>query len=428
MIIFALAILFLFSLLAWRSREHALIVLVAALPLYLIRFSLGPLPMTFLEGMIWALFAIWVVRDKRFFSPIVSLWREHKFLAGFLVVFLLAATISIFVSGDLRAALGIWRAYFIEPALVFLVALDVLRTKEQIARVIGASAVSALFIAAIAVYQRFTGWHIPAPWLSELRATSVYPYPNAVGLYLAPIIPLCVVQFFHSIKNKKDHVFAALYVCASSASLAAIYFAKTEAALVALAVVLPLMGVVWSLKTRIIAVAVCAVIAVALFASPGTSASIQEKLLLRDWSGHVRQTVWKETSAMLTDHAVFGAGLAGYQRAMEPYHKARYLEIFLYPHTIILNFWTETGLLGLFAFSAIIFVLIFLLYQSVRVHGRDAQSVWLTALGLFGAILTIIIHGLVDAPYFKNDLAVFFWIVIAMVLCVWHSAKKEDTA
>jgi hypothetical protein len=36
-------------------------------------------------------------------------------------------------------------------------------------------------------------------------------------------------------------------------------------------------------------------------------------------------------------------------------------------------------------------------------------------LGVACAFLTIIIHGLVDVPYFKNDLAVFFWVLLAIV-------------
>ncbi|MDP2630582.1 MAG: O-antigen ligase family protein, partial [Candidatus Uhrbacteria bacterium] len=329
------------------------------MPLYLIRFPLGPLPTTLLECMIGTLVVIWIVRDNHFFPTLGSLWRHHRFLAVFLFLFLTAATISIFVSGNLRAAAGIWRAYFIEPALVFLVAFDVLRTKEQLSRVICASATSALIVATIAVYQRFTGWHIPAPWLSELRVTSVYSYPNAVGLYLAPIIPLCVVQFFDSLKSHKSRAYAALYACAGMVSLLAIYFAKTEAALVALAVVLPLMGLIWSMKTRLATMVVCAALSAIIFATPGLSASIQEKLSLRDWSGQVRQKIWKETRAMLADRTVFGAGLAGYQQAIEPYHKAKHLEIFLYPHNIALNFWTETGLLGFFSFILIVLSLFF---------------------------------------------------------------------
>lgn len=426
MIIFSAIFLFLFALIVWRSREYGLGILIAALPLYLVRFSFGTLPFTLLEGMIGILFVWWVVRDKRLGATVGMLWRRYRLLSRALALFLIAATISIGVSGDVRAALGVWRAYFIEPAAVFLVAVDVIRTKDQLVRMIWASMMSAAVVAAIAVYQRFTGWHIPAPWLEELRVTSVYPYPNAVGLYLAPIIPLAVVRFFDSLAPRTRLVPAIFSLCAVALSLAAIFFAKTEAALVALAVVLPLMGMAWSMKTRVATVALCAVVAALIFLSPATGSSLQEKLFLNDWSGRVRQKIWKETRAMLSDRLILGAGLAGYQKALEPYHKATHLEIFLYPHTIALNFWSETGILGLFAFVLIVSAVFFLLFQAGQARNGDAARTRLYSLGLCGALLTIGIHGLVDAPYFKNDLAVFFWLLIAYAVCIQRNVQSKQ--
>jgi hypothetical protein len=36
-------------------------------------------------------------------------------------------------------------------------------------------------------------------------------------------------------------------------------------------------------------------------------------------------------------------------------------------------------------------------------------------LGLIGAMVVMIVHGMVDVPYFKNDLAVMFWVLIALM-------------
>jgi hypothetical protein len=35
--------------------------------------------------------------------------------------------------------------------------------------------------------------------------------------------------------------------------------------------------------------------------------------------------------------------------------------------------------------------------------------------GLFCAMIAIVIHGLVDVPYFKNDLAAMFFIYLALI-------------
>jgi len=36
-------------------------------------------------------------------------------------------------------------------------------------------------------------------------------------------------------------------------------------------------------------------------------------------------------------------------------------------------------------------------------------------LGLLGALVVIIVHGLVDVPYFKNDLSLLFWLIIFLI-------------
>jgi hypothetical protein len=46
--------------------------------------------------------------------------------------------------------------------------------------------------------------------------------------------------------------------------------------------------------------------------------------------------------------------------------------------------------------------------------GQVTVKQWLK-LGIMAAMITIIIHGLVDVPYFKNDLAILFWIIMALI-------------
>jgi len=38
----------------------------------------------------------------------------------------------------------------------------------------------------------------------------------------------------------------------------------------------------------------------------------------------------------------------------------------------------------------------------------------------------VIVHGMVDVPYFKNDLAVMFWVLIAMMSIINLEAKDRS--
>ena len=85
----------------------------------------------------------------------------------------------------------------------------------------------------------------------------------------------------------------------------------------------------------------------------------------------------------------------------------------MYPHNIILNFWSELGLLGLLAF-------VWLIGRALLIAGRVYQGLGMGAekyilLGTVAALTALVVHGMVDVPYFKNDLAVLFWLLIGIV-------------
>jgi len=46
---------------------------------------------------------------------------------------------------------------------------------------------------------------------------------------------------------------------------------------------------------------------------------------------------------------------------------------------------------------------------------------------LLSAMVVIVVHGLVDVPYFKNDLAVMFWALIALMSLVDSNGRYEYT-
>lgn len=409
--LFGIGIIFvLYLLLAVVRRHDALAVLVASLPLYLVRFSIGPLPSTLLEGMIAILFLVWVI-DKRGVSGVIRCIvqrvscasRGEKALLLFLYLFVMSATFSVAVSPDPRAALGVWRAYFIEPALFFIVLLDTITTRAQLVRLLSASVLSGVAVALVAVYQKFTGWNIPEPWADERRATSIFPYPNAVGLYCAPIVWLAVARA-RMAWSKRNKAAMTAWMGAGLIMITALVFSKTEAAVVALVVTAIGAGLAWSRLSRMVVVACTSIVVAVFILVPALSTPVFEKILLRDWSGQVRIATWQETVAMIQDHPFTGAGLAGYKAAMAPYHTHEYLEIFLYPHNIMLNFWSETGPYGLITFLLVYATAATLLFRARRDR--------ILSYAFIAALATILIHGIVDVSYFKNDLSVQFWFLV----------------
>lgn len=430
-----------FAIVAWRSPRYGVFIIIATLPSYLIRFSIGPIPTTMLEAMIWILFLR--VLPLRIRGSERGLVIPRSILIPTVLLFL-AATVSVSVSPDLRAALGAWKAYFVDP-LLFVIVLLSLRNpplhlppapqrgeneksisppskRGEIERgdysfVVNALALCALAVSLSVIIQWLTGISIPPPWDAEGRATGLFPYPNANGLLLAPIAVLVIARSMATKQSSKRWLYSAIALL----SLLAMVLTKTEAGLLAAAVGivaavffhLPRRG---KIKMGVLTVAIAAVV---LLAAPNPKL-ITDKLLLRDWSGIVRRHTWSETVTMLRDRPLLGAGLAGYPIVFAPYHTTRdAIEIFQYPHNIFLNFWSETGLLGLIAFAWLFIAVIARRERSERRGDPGVESGLLhsvrndhISIAAKLALLTLLIHGLVDVPYFKNDLAILFWTFI----------------
>jgi len=434
-----------FAYLAWRNLLWATAALVALLPTYLLRFSIGPIPMTLLEVMVLILFAVWIVKLKMRNEKIKNALKNLKSNNWWrlIIAWLVFATISLFISPDLRAASGVWKAYFIEPILFLIVFLNVVKTRKDFDLIFYALGVSALYISVFAIYQKFTGFAIPNPiWQAAetRRVTSFYGYPNAIGLYLAPIIVLYIgwlISKFQDFRqgrirlgqtsfkfqktlllNFKPLLFQLSIIILSSL---AVVFARSEGAYVGILAGLFFLGLMTKkLRWPTVAAAIIFVLVMALV--PGFRHYSYEQLTFQNDSGKVRLIMWRETWQMLKGRFLSGAGLAGYQETFAPFHKTKYIEIYLYPHNLFLNFLSEIGLGGL-----IVFLLITIKFfkDSVKKFLATRQPLFIT---LSAVMITIIVHGLVDVPYFKNDLAILFWLIIGLSIFNFQKLPRHRTS
>lgn len=383
------SIFMVFGVLAWRDLKSALLLILGLLPAYLLRFTFG-IPSTVLEGFIIIATICWLAGYQGWRVSLSSFGRYRAPLFFLLAI----ATFSVIWAPDQQAALGLWKAYFVEPMLAFIMFRTVFTDRADWVRALNVFGLTVVGLSLLAVCQKVTGLGLPIPWDVEGRATSVFPYPNALGLFIAPIVTAFMV-----VRSRWSWIVV-------PAGVLAIVFAETEAALAAIPAALML--TFWlskgAMKTKLaVSVSMLGLAIVLLALVP----AVREKVLLRDYSGGVRRAQWSETVQLLKDRPLQGAGVAGYPTALEPYHDARLYEIFQYPHNVILNFWVEMGVFGVMAFMWVAMVTSKLAWDR-----RDDVLV----LAAFAAVATMTIHGLVDVPFFKNDLAVMTAFFLAMML------------
>jgi putative inorganic carbon (HCO3(-)) transporter len=414
----------LFGLLAWRNLVAALALLIAILPAYLIRFSIplpildrGGIPTTLLELLLLVLFAVWFVRRDRTPRP----GHDLRYWAYGMTLLAIGATIGIAISPVPVAAAGLWRAYILEPYLFFIMFVDIVRGAEERKTVLAALGSLVAVIGATAIFQKFTGYGIPNPyWQAEetRRATSVFGFPNAIGLLSAPVVALMAGWSFCIATSAPDirrRCVALLPLLSAVLGSLGILYAVSEGAMVGLLAGLFVLGLLTK-RTRIFTVtAAVLVVIVTLSVAPLRDYAIALATLSDD-SGSVRVIVWNGSLRMLHDRPVFGAGLSGYPTAMAPYHDAPGIEIFQYPHSLLLNFWSETGLLGVAGFLLILLAFAAISWRLLRARPGE----WLPA-AVVAAMAALLVHGLVDVPYFKNDLALLFWVLVGLL----ESMRRE---
>lgn len=462
MIYLILIFTILFFIFSWRCLDWAVMFLIAALPSYLIRFNIFGVPTTLLEIMIWIVFLVWLIKN---FSLIKNNFLENfkkenkkvKIRYPFdweLIFLLLVAFVAVGVSSFSSSSLGIFKAYFFESVMFFIVVVNVMKGDKGREKILWSLALSALAVSFLAIYQKITGQLIYNPiWAAPetRRVVSFFGYPNAVGLYLGPIVLVLTGWLVGSIKNFQfsisnfqtifnAKIFKKIFiVLVIVMSVLSIYFAKSKGALLGLAVGLVVFGLLVNKKIRWVTIIVCILIGIGITVYQPAKKLVYDTITFKTFSGQIRMVGWEESWGMLKDNRLItGAGLANFKTAVAPYHaegffiknddpnwlrnlrnSAEYrkkmwqpLEIYLYPHNIILNFWSELGLAGVMLF---VWVILKYFWIGIKNYRRSNINHKYINIGLICAMIAIVIHGIVDVPYFKNDLSVMFWLFVAMI-------------
>ena len=413
-----------FIIASYKKIIWGLATIITLLPIYLWRVSLFSLPSTFLELMIISIFLIWLFKDKRITKINFSLNKKaHNVLSPrwryLLVAWLLASVVALTINPT-YAALGLWRAYFLEPMMFFLVFMYSVKSRADIRIIVKALGLLVVWLLVVVLYQNFSSWNfIPAYNSPNIkRLTGVFAYPNALALLTAPIAALFFGLWVYS-KNKFREI---IYLVIFIAGFVLAVLARSDGAVLALTISV-IFWLILAKKVRKFGVPL--LIIIALIAAvvlpinkhiPTTKPSLNPELNLQSNSLDIRLNQWQETAGMLQDNFIFGLGIAGYQCGLAAYHQTQWLEIYLYPHNIFLNFWTELGLFGV-----IVFLLMLMSIACLLKDIFDKHSYWAWPLSMMW--LTWFVHGLVDVPYFKNDLSILFFIMLGLTIVIQQHKK-----
>jgi putative inorganic carbon (HCO3(-)) transporter len=401
-----------------RYCRWALAVTAACMPLYVVRFRIGPIPTTLLEVLILVTIALYAA--GRFQARDWHVQRTSLEIP--IALLLIAGIIGIAISPDHVGALGIYRAYFIEPIALFYVAIDLLQTPQQFRVLLLGIAIGATVFAlmnlgawAIALARHQTIATGDAP-------EALYSSPNAVAMFLEPPFALAAGFALYAGDRRNRLIAAACLVFL----LAALLLTLSRAGWLTLAV-LAVVAVITipnrRLKAALLGGALIGGFAVAQIPYIHERLARQLDPTFKDNTFEGRLQIWSDTLHMLRDHPILGAGLRAYTQVMAPYVTGNRIPE-LYPHNVYLAMWAELGLLGLVAFIVLLGMLLWRGWRAFyRAHDFARPLLW----GTSAAFVAIAVHGLFDTPYYKNDLAVEFWILAALEIAAIRAFVTRAT-
>lgn len=373
------------------------------MPLYIVRWHYGPLPTTLLESGILISIGSFLLESWRL--RIFPEWRTPLTLPA--ALFIVAGLVAVIVAPDRRAAAGLYRAYILEPIAFFLVVSSVVRGWRQARLVLAGLAAAGLIVSLPNSFVVLQAIRHHTLNLAVTPPVVIYQTSNAVALFLVPLIALGSSIVTYSVRRNERVLAAGFLVFALAAAL----LSFSRGGFLALGVIAVLLALSHARRALLVPLALLAAAVVSRV--PPVASRIGHEINLSDPNNtlEARLRLWSATLRMLRDHPIFGTGLSSFRQSINPYRNGVFTEDLIYPHNIVLNFWTETGLLGLAAFA-------WLLIQAGRVAWtgwRRGTAEWLPLqLGVLLALVGMVVHGLVDVPYWKNDLSLEFWILVAL--------------
>src|SRR3989344_153997 len=260
-----------FAFVAVARRDWALYLTILLLPSYQIRFQIAGIPMTFLECMIFLLAVVEFAKlvmmslrgsakgrdevmpkegpplaDNPPMNRLLHFVRNDKPVAILILLFLLAALISVFTAPDQIKAAGIFKAYFFEAVLFYFLAILIIDDEKKLNMLWRVLSVLVLYLSVFGIYQFVTLAYLPFNWwavdVASRRIVSLVNHPNALALLVGPLFAMLV---FSPQKTKLTWLTLA-------AGTIAFYLSFSRAGWLALVVVVLALGLLTPARKKII--------------------------------------------------------------------------------------------------------------------------------------------------------------------------------
>ncbi|MCX6765405.1 MAG: O-antigen ligase family protein [Candidatus Moranbacteria bacterium] len=392
---------------------------ILLIPAYLIRFSVFGIPTNLLEILVLVVFiSAFLSKQKIDYK---EFYKQNKvYFFGILLV-IAGLFISTVVSGHYRIGFGIIKGWFIIPLVFSWVLIKEIKKKEDLENILKWLYLGIFGVAAISLIYYFQG---NVTYDSRLKA--LYLSPNHLAMYLTPGIIIGIYLIQNTISQLTGESYKEMRLLAYTGKsyhslffntisfliiLSSLYLTYSYAAWVAVILSLIITALFGKRKLSKKFVLIGAIIILLIIMSQWNTEKMENLKNFSRSSLESRVIIWQSATKILKDNVIWGIGPGNFQNIYLEYQKyfPPYLEWAVpQPLNLYLAFWLQSGIFGFIGFLILI---IKWMHETLK---NEKNSLFLIEAVLLGIMLYILIHGFIDTPYWKNDLAVIFWIIFSL--------------
>jgi len=397
--------------------DICLIILIGVLPFAATRILFGGTSVGIVSCAIIAYLGIILFTENKFFT---SAWKKYRRECLFVFMTLLVLCAIAVVTNTSRGW-GILIEWFALPMILGLAILHRRDANPQSNKYI----MWGLLVALAGVILSGAIFSLYGVFTFDGRLYALWPSANHLALFSAPLVAL--TASFLAIRKRLSTTYAVSLGILTFGGLFVLYQTKSFGGLAALCGALILTyfinpGILSEhsqKKKRISIVVACLIFGVLALTSVEKAKSLLENLERSSLAS--RLTIYEVSVDLLRHSPLTGIGLGNFQQeylTLQKYYEP-YLEWAVpLPHNTVLAFWLYGGIAGLLAIL-VATAKAFHTYANASLRAKQKMLPFLAAL------ITIIIHGLVDTTFFRADLAVLYCLIVTALVSLGFSQKES---
>lgn len=395
---------------------------IACSPLYMLRFSIFRIPLNILDTMmLFCIFLFFIYRKNFTIENVAD--KNKKFFIGISLI-ILGIVSSFIYNSTYLVSLGILKSWFIIPFIFSFIFIQLLKNFSDIRESFLIIYSSVFIIAIISLVYKFSNLVT-----YDKRLSAFYDSPNQLAMFL--VFGVFLGYFFlNTFLTKKEVFFFKIFFLFSfSIILLTLYFTFSYGVWVSILLSFGIITLVQKKSSfkKISSFLFILTIFLFLITIQLSNQKLSSLISFSERSSlQSRIMIWKSSIKMLGDNPFFGIGAGSFQKNYLLYQKyfPPYLEWAVpEPHNLYLAIWLQAGFLGLLGFFLIFYTMFSKLFLMLK---KEQTSSF--AYPLLGIFFYILLHGLIDTPFWKNDLALFFWIFIFLTINIYlKSFSKKNS-